>query len=128
MTSVSCDRDKGADRAPHTIMAAAAASAATGPHSSASSVANSAAPPAYDTCFVPKQPKTTYKDLDKQISIDLLVASQREANFLRMIDRKAPVLYEEDVVRNAIRRYEQFWLPLQVRTQSHDFFDPFLCL
>ena len=47
-------------------------------------------------------------------SLDLLAASQREANFLRMIDRKAPILYEEDVIRNAIRRYESCWLPLQV--------------
>ncbi len=56
--------------------------------------------------------ESTWTDI--QFSMDLLTASQREANFLRMIDRKAPVLYEEDVVRNAIRRYEQYWLPLQV--------------
>jgi hypothetical protein len=49
----------------------------------------------------------------------LLAASQREANFLRMIDRKAPILYEEDIVRNAIRRYETCWLPLQVRAWVH---------
>ncbi|KIH56430.1 hypothetical protein ANCDUO_13389 [Ancylostoma duodenale] len=37
----------------------------------------------------------------------------REANFLRMIDRKAPLLYEADVVNQAIRRYETCWLPMQ---------------
>uniref|UniRef100_A0A1I7X1F0 DUF309 domain-containing protein n=1 Tax=Heterorhabditis bacteriophora TaxID=37862 RepID=A0A1I7X1F0_HETBA len=37
----------------------------------------------------------------------------REANFLRMIDRKAPLLYEPDVVNQAIRRYETYWLPMQ---------------
>lgn len=43
---------------------------------------------------------------------------QREANFLRMIDRKAPLLYEQDVVVQAIRRYETCWLPMQVRPCS----------
>lgn len=56
---------------------------------------------------------------DVHLSLDLLAASQREANFLRMIDRKAPILYEEDIVRNAIRRYETCWLPLQVRIVQH---------
>lgn len=54
----------------------------------------------------------------KCISIDLLSASQREANFLRMIDRKAPMLYEPNVVDNAIRRYECFWLPMQVSSSN----------
>ncbi|KJH53573.1 hypothetical protein DICVIV_00318 [Dictyocaulus viviparus] len=30
-----------------------------------------------------------------------------------MIDRKAPLLYEPDVVNQAIRRYETCWLPMQ---------------
>lgn len=49
-----------------------------------------------------------------QFEIDLLSATQREAYFLRMIDRKVPILYEDEVVRNAVRRYERYWLPLQV--------------
>ncbi len=52
---------------------------------------------------------------DMTFSMDMLTCAQREANFLRMLDRKAPVLYEDEVTRNAVRRYEQFWLPLQVR-------------
>ncbi|MFH4977130.1 hypothetical protein AB6A40_003839 [Gnathostoma spinigerum] len=55
------------------------------------------------------------EQMRKCISIDLLIASQREASFLRMIDRKAPVLYEQNVVDNAVRRYECYWLPMQAR-------------
>uniref|UniRef100_A0AC34FEX8 Uncharacterized protein n=1 Tax=Panagrolaimus sp. ES5 TaxID=591445 RepID=A0AC34FEX8_9BILA len=73
--------------------------------------------PRYDQC-VPVL-KSTHDQMKKCISIDLLTACQREVNFLRMIDRKAPVLYSEAIVQNAIRRYEQFWLPMQV--------SPFLC-
>lgn len=58
--------------------------------------------------------RSTHEQMRKCISIDLLTACQREVNFLRMIDRKAPVLYEKAVVENAIRRYECFWLPMQV--------------
>ncbi|KAI6202965.1 hypothetical protein M3Y94_00502000 [Aphelenchoides besseyi] len=57
--------------------------------------------------------RSTHQQMRKCISIDLLTACQREVNFLRMIDRKAPVLYEASVVHNAIRRYERFWLPMQ---------------
>ncbi|KAM3721167.1 Glycine-rich domain-containing protein [Dirofilaria immitis] len=58
--------------------------------------------------------RSNIEQMRKCISIDLLTASQREANFLRMIDRKAPILYERSVVENAVRRYECFWLPMQV--------------
>uniref|UniRef100_A0A914PX37 Uncharacterized protein n=1 Tax=Panagrolaimus davidi TaxID=227884 RepID=A0A914PX37_9BILA len=67
--------------------------------------------PRYDQC-VPVL-KSTHDQMKKCISIDLLTACQREVNFLRMIDRKAPVLYSDAIVQNAIRRYEQFWLPMQ---------------
>ena len=52
--------------------------------------------------------------MSNAMTIDLAAAAAREANFLRMIDRKAPLLYEENVVREAIRRYEKYWLPMQV--------------
>lgn len=58
--------------------------------------------------------RSNVEQMRKCISIDLLSASQREANFLRMIDRKAPILYEKNIIENAIRRYECFWLPMQV--------------
>lgn len=57
--------------------------------------------------------KSTPDQMRNCISIDLLTACQREVNFLRMIDRKAPVLYEPSIVENAIRRYEMCWLPAQ---------------
>lgn len=50
--------------------------------------------------------RSTHAQMKQCISIDLLTACQREVNFLRMIDRKAPCLYEKNVVENAIRRYE----------------------
>lgn len=58
--------------------------------------------------------KSTTEQMRNCITIDLLTACHREVNFLRMIDRKAPVLYEKNVVENAIRRYETCWLPAQV--------------
>uniref|UniRef100_A0A914KN17 Uncharacterized protein n=1 Tax=Meloidogyne incognita TaxID=6306 RepID=A0A914KN17_MELIC len=57
--------------------------------------------------------KSTHEQMRNCITINLLTACQREINFLRMIDRKAPVLYDRIVVANAIRRYECFWLPAQ---------------
>ncbi|VDK35700.1 unnamed protein product [Gongylonema pulchrum] len=48
--------------------------------------------------------RSNVQQMRKCISIDLLSASQREANFLRMIDRKAPMLYEPSVIENAIRQ------------------------
>ena len=43
--------------------------------------------------------------------IDLVSAAQDEYDFLRMIDAH-PTLYKEPVIRNAIYRYEKYWLPL----------------
>lgn len=60
--------------------------------------------------------RSNIEQMRKCISIDLLSASQREANFLRMIERKAPILYQQNVIENAVRRYECFWLPMQVNT------------
>lgn len=57
--------------------------------------------------------RSTHEQIKNCISIDLTTC-QREVNFLRMIDRKAPLLYKKNVVENAIRRYETCWLPQQV--------------
>ena len=43
--------------------------------------------------------------------IDLVTAAQAEYEFLRMVDEH-PALSKEPVIRNAIYRYEQYWLPL----------------
>lgn len=45
------------------------------------------------------------------ISLDLIDVARRELSFLAEVDRYQ-CLYRDDVVRNAIRRYEQCWLPL----------------
>lgn len=73
--------------------------------------------------------RSTHDQMKKCISIDLLTACQREVNFLRMIDRKAPVLYEKNVVDNAIRRYETYWLPMQVGlAKVFHVFKPLVCM
>ena len=43
--------------------------------------------------------------------IDLVTTAQAEYEFLRMVDEH-PALSSEPVIRNAIYRYEQYWLPL----------------
>jgi hypothetical protein len=78
----------------------------------ASSASSSCPPPDYSSRIVSTL-RSTHDQMKKCVTIDLLTACQREVNFLRMIDRKAPVLYEKNVVENAIRRYETFWLPMQ---------------
>jgi hypothetical protein len=82
----------------------------------AAGTSSMAPPPDYHSCTGTPAPTTTLAVgwQQMQCSIDLLIATQRESNFLRMIDRKAPILYEADVVANAIRRYEIYWLPMQV--------------
>lgn len=61
---------------------------------------------------------------DLEFSIDLVVAAQREAKFLGLIDRKASQLYDDNVLSNAIRRYEQIWLPLQAKYQDAGLIPP----
>lgn len=78
----------------------------------ASTIDTGSQPPEYHQ-IVPTL-RSNVEQMRKCISIDLLSASQREANFLRMIDRKAPILYQQNIIENAIRRYECFWLPMQV--------------
>ena len=46
--------------------------------------------------------------------LDILSAAQQEAKFLQKIEKCHFELYDEKIVRNAIRRYETLWLPLQV--------------
>lgn len=55
------------------------------------------------------------------ISIDLIDAALKEVDFLRWID-KNNWLYDENVVKNAIRRYELYWLPLKVAQTPLDTF------
>jgi len=65
---------------------------------------------------------TDSKWTDIRVSVDLVMSTQREANFLRMIDRKASILYDHAHALNAIRRYESYWLPLQVTETLFDIY------
>ena len=67
--------------------------------------------------------RSTVSQISKGLTVDLVSAALREVNFLRMIDRKAPLLYEPEVVKEAIRRYEVFWLPMQVFLSHSSFLD-----
>ncbi|XP_002165926.3 uncharacterized protein LOC100207090 [Hydra vulgaris] len=46
--------------------------------------------------------------------LNLVEKAQLEYDFLRLVD-KHPVLYCENVLRNAVYRYENYWLPLVVK-------------
>lgn len=48
------------------------------------------------------------------VGINLARATANEWHFLRYIDRQWRVLYNKEVLRNAVRRYEHVWLPLLV--------------
>jgi hypothetical protein len=52
-----------------------------------------------------------YDENSIHISIDLVDASRRELSFLEEVDSHQ-CLYSDSCVKNAIRRYEQCWLPL----------------
>ncbi len=53
-----------------------------------------------------------YKYNDFAISISLDDQVRAHLAFLRDIDEKSDLLHQREVVKNAIRRYEKFWLPL----------------
>jgi len=46
-----------------------------------------------------------------QSKLDLVTAAQAEYEFLQLVDQN-PALYYETVLRNALYRYEEYWLPL----------------
>lgn len=48
------------------------------------------------------------------LGLDLVQAAKNELEFLRLVDQH-PNLYKGPVLKNAIRRYEIYWLPLAVR-------------
>ena len=54
------------------------------------------------------------------LGIDLIQAAKHELQFLRLVD-KYPALYKGPVVKNAIRRYELFWLPLASKSLADSF-------
>ncbi|CAH1238406.1 Hypp5584 [Branchiostoma lanceolatum] len=54
---------------------------------------------------------TTYDPNSLAFGVDLVGAAKKLLEFLHLVDR-CPVLYDEAIVLEAIRRYELFWLPL----------------
>lgn len=50
----------------------------------------------------------------QKLGLDLVQAAKNELDFLRLVDQH-PNLYKGPVLKNAIRRYEVYWLPLAAR-------------
>lgn len=50
----------------------------------------------------------------QNLGLDLVQAAKNELEFLRLVDQH-PNLYKGPVLKNAIRRYEIYWLPLAAR-------------
>lgn len=50
----------------------------------------------------------------QKLGLDLLQAAKNELEFLNLVDQH-PNLYKGPVLKNAIRRYEVYWLPLAAR-------------
>ncbi|VDP22009.1 unnamed protein product [Soboliphyme baturini] len=61
---------------------------------------------------------------DIKFSVDLSDAVPRELYFLRLVDRNGSILYNEEYVKNSIRRYEQCWLPLMAKVQNKNIIPP----
>ncbi len=79
-------------------------------------------PPVYDFLVQddsalpqPIQSNLRWQDMLFSIGDSLVEASRLEAIFLSTVDGVGHILYEDAVTRNAIRRYETCWIPLQVQ-------------
>uniref|UniRef100_A0A915KTM4 Glycine-rich domain-containing protein-like n=1 Tax=Romanomermis culicivorax TaxID=13658 RepID=A0A915KTM4_ROMCU len=59
-----------------------------------------------------------------QFSIDLVTEAQKSTDFLHKIEKDYPMLYEDAYAINAIKRYEQYWLPLQAKFHQTSIFTP----
>ena len=70
--------------------------------------------------------RSTPEEVRANVSIDLLEATIRELNFIRMVEANAAFLYDVKVVKNAIRRYEQCWLPLKVGNKQSSIAENYL--
>lgn len=67
-----------------------------------------------------KSTKSDVKEVKLLSNIDLISAAQAEYDFLRLVN-KHPALYSTTVLKNAMHRYETYWLPL---IAEHDDFLP----
>ena len=64
-----------------------------------------------------------FREKSINISLDLVDAARKQLVFLREVD-KHPDLYSGDLVRKAIRRYEQMWLPLAAEHNGKEIAPP----
>ena len=58
------------------------------------------------------------------ISVDLEKYARRELNFLKEVDAHPNLYNGSEVVKQAIWRYEQFWLPLKAKHQQQELEPP----
>ncbi len=79
-------------------------------------------PPVYDSISQddsalprPTESSLRWQDMLFSIGDSLVEASRLEAIFLSTVDGVGHILYDDAVTRNAIRRYETCWIPLQVQ-------------
>ncbi len=64
-----------------------------------------------------------FHDKDIHISIDLIDAARKQLVFLKEVD-KHQNLYYGDILKNAVRRYETYWLPLVAEHHGKDIAPP----
>jgi hypothetical protein len=64
------------------------------------------------------------EDFNQHSSIDLVQASINEAYFLSRVNESGRFLFEENVLENAIRRYETCWLPMQAKNPNLELIPP----
>ena len=64
-----------------------------------------------------------FHEKDIHLSVDLVDAARKQLVFLKEVDRHKN-LYDGPTVKNAIRRYEQIWLPLVAETKAKELAPP----
>ena len=67
--------------------------------------------------------KVVFKDKEISFSVDLVDAARKQLVFLKEVDN-CPYLYEGPLVKNAVRRYEEYWLPLIADYKGKDIAPP----
>ena len=74
-------------------------------------------------CVNTKNKNHVFREKEIHISVDLVDAARKKLVFLREVD-KHPDLYSGELVRKAIRRYEQLWLPLAAEHNGKEIAPP----
>lgn len=68
---------------------------------------------------------TSIQWTDVHCSVNLVTAVSNEWQFLRTIDAYGSKFYEPEFLSNAIRRYEQCWLPIFVSFMVFQVYSPY---